>query len=388
MQERYLQTSIAEDIPEKMVFLGGPRQVGKTTFARDMLGAGYKSAYYNWDKITQRREALRGRWPSEVALIILDEFHKHRKWKSWIKGEYDTRENRYTFLLTGSARLDIYPRGGDSLQGRYHHYRMHPFSLAELTDHRPAIEPPGELQFENRVDPVAWDNLLRYGGFPEPFLKQSEKHARRWRHERLDRFFREDIRDLTQIQDLGNLLLLADLLPERVSSVLSINSLAEDLQVNHRTVARWLDVFEYLYYCFRLAPYRARTIASVRKEKKLYLWDWSVNDNAGALVENIIASHLLKFCHYLEDTEGRKISLHYLRDNTGREVDFLVTHQNRPWFALEAKAGDRGLSTPLLYFKDRLKIPYCYQLGMDTTTDRIEKGVRIMPAAKFLSALV
>jgi len=352
------------------------------------VGSRYKSAYYNWDKISQRKEALRGQWPSEARLIILDEFHKHRKWKSWLKGEFDTRQKQCSFMLTGSARLDAYRRGGDSLQGRYHHYRLHPFSLAELAGHRPTLKPPGELRFAPSHDREAWNNLLKFGGFPEPFLRQSEKHARRWHHERLERFFREDIRDLTQIQDLGNLLLLADLLPQKVSSVLSINSLAEDLQVNYRTVARWLDVFEYFYYCFRLAPYHARTISSVRKEKKLYLWDWSVHQDIGALFENIVASHLLKFCHYLEDTEGWKVALYYLRDITGHEVDFLVTCDNRPWFAVEAKAGVEKPHGPLKYFKERLKIPYCYQLVKDATADRLEKGIRIMPAAQFLAALV
>lgn len=388
LKTRYLVKFVVQDLAEKMVFLGGPRQVGKTTFATDLVGTRFPCAYFNWDKAKQRRQALRGEWPADAKLIVLDEFHKHAKWKSWIKGEYDSHKHRYTFLLTGSARLDVYRRGGDSLQGRYHSYRLHPFSLAELEGRTPETDPGKELHFPHAQATSFFDALMRFGGFPEPLLKQEERHLRRWHHERLERIVREDIRDLTLVQDLGNLALLAELLDERASSILSINSLAEDLQVNFRTMANWLDIFERLYYCFRLPPHQSRRIASVRKEKKIYLWDWSPIKDAAARLENLVASHLFKYCHFLADRDGWKTELSYLRDSTGREVDFLVTLDGKPWFAVEVKSQEKQLSPHLLYFRDKLKIPFCFQVLGAGEIDFMKENIRVISAAKFLAALV
>lgn len=387
VKDRYLHKPIQKDLKEKMVFLAGPRQVGKTTFARELLGAEASCQYYNWDNTAQRRKALKGEWSPAEKLVILDEFHKHSKWKTWIKGQYDTYKDQYQFLLTGSARLDVYRRGGDSLQGRYHHYRLHPFSMAELNASPAKAEPMQPLAIPERADIKHFETLLEYGGFPEPMLRQDSTHLRRWQNERLERLFKEDIRDLTRIQDMGNLLTLADLLPEKVASILSINSLANDIQVNFRTMSHWLDVFEFFYYCFRLGSFQSKKIASVRKEKKLYLWDWALLKQTGPKLENLVASHLLKFCHYLHDAEGWQVTLHYLRDKTGREVDFLVCHENKPWFAVEVKAQDEALSKNLIYFKEKLGIPHCYQITLSNKNDFVKSQIRVLPVSQFLGAL-
>jgi len=250
-KNRYLETPIKNDLKDKMVFLGGPRQVGKTTLASEKIGIHFKSHYLTWDKISQRNQALRGEWPPDVELIILDEFHKQKNWKTWIKGEYDVHKSRLNFLLTGSARLNIYRKGGDSLQGRYHFHTLHPFSLKELMGDTIPDTEINEPLFIN-PDREGFSALLQFGGFPEPLFKQDKRFLNRWHNEKNERFFREDIRDLTAINHLGTLSLMADMLPERVSSILSINSVAEDLQVNFRTASNWLDTFDELYYCFRI----------------------------------------------------------------------------------------------------------------------------------------
>ena len=362
IKPRYLTENIIEDLNEKMVFLGGPRQVGKTTAAKELVARNIKSSYYNWDRISDRTAALRGEWVPDYKLIILDEFHKHSKWKTWIKGEFDTHKDIYQFLLTGSARLNIFRRGGDSLQGRYHYYTLHPFSIAELMNSKTAVKPMQELVFNESSHDEEFNALFDFGGFPEPFLKQNRRFLRRWHMEKTERFFSEDIRELTFIKDFGNLALLADILPDKTSSILSINSLAEDLQVNFRTVANWLDTFEQFYYCFRIPPFQSKKIAAVRKEKKLYLWDWSAIENDGQKLENFIAYHLLKFCNYLYSYEGYDIALSFLRDSTGKEVDFIVTFNNKPWFSVEVKNSDSTISKNLYYFRDKLSIPFNYQV--------------------------
>jgi len=385
---RYLEQSILDDLGEKMVFVGGPRQVGKTTLG-DNLSKRFKSAYYSWDKRTDRIKALRGEWPSDVELLVLDEFHKQGKWKSWIKGEYDTNKTRYKILFTGSARLDAYRRGGDSLMGRYHYYRLHPFSESELLSSRQQAAPGRELQFTGSKEAQDhFERLFKFGGFPEPLFKGREAALRRWHNERTERLFKEDVRDLTRIMDIGNMSLLADLLPERVGSILSVNSLSQDVQVNFRTAENWLQALEQFYYCFRVPPYSSKKILSVRKEKKLYLWDWSQVASDANKLENIVASHLLKYCHGLYDVHGWKAELFFLRDHSGREVDFLVALDGKPWFCVEVKLNDKAVSGNIHFYREKLGIPFCYQVVAAANHDTTTGGVRCLSVAKFLTAFV
>jgi len=235
---------------------------------------------------------------------------------------------------------------------------------------------------------VLMAGLLEYGGFPEPFLAQSARVHRRWQRERLDRVIREDVRDLEAVRDLSSLQVLADLLPARVGSPLSVNALREDLESSHRAVEHWIAILERLYYVVRIRPYETAKVRSLRKMPKAYLWDWSEVRDPGPRFENLVAMHLLKLCHVLQDDEGHDVDLFYLRDRTGREVDFLVTAKGRPWLAVEAKVSGTTIDPSLTYFRDRLKIPFTYQVVLEGTRDFVEDGVRCLPAADFLGALI
>ena len=389
MTDRYLRTAVQEDLAGKIVMVAGPRQVGKTTLARRILEIDGPGVYLSWDNRADRRDIRAARWPGGRALVVLDELHKWRGWKGWLKGEYDSRRGVTRFLITGSARLDVYRRSGDSLQGRYHHYRLHPFSYAEIAAGGLAAAPaPNEALAVRRSARDALDALMAYGGFPEPLLAQSARTHRRWQQQRLDRFFREDVRDLATVRDLSSIEVLAEMLPERVASPLSLNALREDLKVSHRALTHWMDVLERLYFVVRVPPFAGRRIRSLRKMTKAYLWDWSLVAARGPRFENLVAMHLLKLCHYLRDHDGFDASLHYLRDRTGRELDFLVTIGGKPWMAVEAKLNESSLDPSLVYFRDRLKIPFVYQVVLDGTRDASERGVRVTPAADFLAALI
>lgn len=388
MIKRYLHDPIERDLLEKMVFLAGPRQVGKTTLAKEIMSESDNGLYYLWDSKEDRQELMRPRWPAQQTTVVLDELHKYRKWKQWIKGEYDKHKEHLKFIVTGSARMDIYRKGGDSLQGRYHHWRLHPFSVNELSGVTPQATPEAPLQFARNGNGDQLSALFHFGGFPEPIVAQSEKTHRRWEKERLERFFREDMRDLENVRDISSLQILSDMLPTRVGSPLSLNSLREDLEVSHKAVSHWIEVFERLYFLFRLRPFTTNAIRGLKKEAKAYLWDWSLVKDRGPRFENMIASHLLKFCHYLEDSEGYKTDLHYLRDVSKREVDFMVTIDRKPWFAVEAKIASDKISPDIKYFGDRLKIPYLFQITLDGEREFVEDGVHLMPATRFLTALV
>jgi hypothetical protein len=385
---RYLDSAIREDLEQKMVFVAGPRQVGKTTLAQQILASRPGGVYLNWDNREDRREIRAARWPGGPALVVLDELHKWRGWKGWLKGEFDKHRPATRFLVTGSARLDIYRRGSDSLQGRYHHYRLHPFSHNEAAGMTaPSTDPGRELNFGTGLPDVV-DQLVRFGGFPEPFLAGSARTHRRCQKERIERVFREDVRDLEAVRDISSIQLLADLLPERVGSPLSLNALREDLESSHRSLTHWMEVLERLYYVVRLRPFEDSRVRSLRKMPKAYLWDWTEVQAPGPRFENLIALHLLKFCHYLQDRDGFQVELRYLRDRAGREVDFLATLDRKPWFAVEAKLSEAAIDPSLLHFRDRLKVPFAYQVVLQATRDFVQDGVRCLPAAKFLSALV
>ncbi len=389
LKNRYLTTYIVDDLKDKMVFVGGPRQVGKTTLSRDFVVAHFKShAYFNWDNRTDRKAIIAASWPGDAELLIFDEIHKYRQWKGLIKGEYDKLKNTFKFLVTGSARLDLYRRGGDSLQGRYHYYRLHPFTLAETEGILYKSSILKELHIGQGFHQDALNVLDAFGGFPEPYIKQSKRLLRRWHNEKIERMFREDILDVQSIRDIGNMKLLSDILSSKVGSLLSLNAIREDLEVSHRAVTHWMDILESFYYHFRIYPYSTKKIRSLKKEPKLYLWDWSEVEDEAARFENLIASHLLKFVHFITDYEGYKAELYFLRDVDKREVDFLVTIAGKPWFAVEAKLNDTNLSPSLVYFRDKLSIPYVYQVLKKDKTDRLEKGARIISAGKFLSGLI
>ncbi len=391
-RQRYLTGNILGDLEEKMVFVGGARQVGKTTLALKILTQKFTNySYYNWDFPPDRKKLMNFEFPGEKALLIFDEIHKYRKWKSLVKGIYDSYKSRYKIIVTGSAHLNVYRRGGDSLQGRYHYYTLHPFSLAELFEIKNKYTPSDELKFHTD-DPKGnndgLNQLFKFGGFPEILFKQSEQSLRRWHNEKLERLFREDIRDVENIRDIGNVKLLGDLLPSKAAGPLSINAVREDLEVSHRAVAKWLDVLELFYYHFRIYPYHSKIIRSIKKEPKIYLVDWSEVQDEGARFENLIASHLLKFVQYLREYEGYKTNLNYLRNVDKREVDFIVSSDGKPWFAVEVKMNDTQPSPNIYYFKERLNIPYLFQVVMKKDIDFIKDGIRIISADKFLTALI
>jgi len=365
---RYLVPHIQQDLKKKMVFIGGARQVGKTTLAQGLI-KNYRDghpAYLNWDSELDKKKIKNREWPKSARLIIFDEIHKFKNWRNLIKGFYDTLKNSHSFLITGSARLDHFRKGGDSLLGRYHYYRLHPYSLPELKFKKEALH-----------------NLVKFGGFPEPFHAANDRFLRRWHLQRLDRLIRTDLNTLEDIKDLDKMYALAEELPNRVGSPLSLNSLAKDIEVDFKTIRRWLSILSSLYYCYSIAPYGSKKIRAVKKEQKLYMYDWSQVVSPGQRFENMVASHLLKYCHYTEDVEGYKMELRFVRDTDKREIDFVVLKENKPLFAVECKTGEKSVSPHLFYFKDRTSIPHFYQVHLGQRHVQVDDQISIMPFADF-----
>jgi predicted AAA+ superfamily ATPase len=370
---RYLEDCVRKDLENRMVFIGGPRQVGKTTFALTFLTDSTEThpGYLNWDDVRCRSALMRGELPPNETVIVLDEIHKFARWRNLVKGFYDTRKSNTAFVITGSARLDHYRKGGDSLFGRYHYHRLHPFSLTELNAN------PSQKDLEH---------LLTFGGFPEPVFKAEESFLRRWQRERTQRVVYEDIRDLERVKEVSLLELLAEELPRRVGSPLSVKNLREGMDVAHETADRWVRIFERMYYCFRIPPLGAPKIRAVKKEQKLYLWDWSPVSEKGPRFENLVACQLLKFCHFVEDIEGYRMELRFLRDTDKREIDFVIVKDGKCLFAVECKSGEKSVNPNLFYFKERVDIPRLYQVHTGTR-DYEKQGIRVLPFHAFCKEL-
>lgn len=367
---RYLTQQVETDLKRKMVLVAGPRQVGKTTLARSLSGA--SDGYRNWDVAAHRAQLLAGELPN-ADLWVFDEIHKYRRWRNWLKGLWDDRRPGQRLLVTGSARLDFYRRGGDSLQGRYHLLRLHPLSVAELG-------------LAKRAELV---ELATLGGFPEPFFGGSEREARRWSREYRTRLVREEVVDLERIDDLGHLELLMSRLPDLVGSPLSINGVREDLQVAHKTLSRWLDVLERFYAIFRVQPFGTPRIRAIKKAAKHYHWDWSLVANEAARFENLVGSHLLKWVHWQQDVEGRDYELRYFRDVDGREVDFVVVDGRKPALLVECKLGDDALDKSLRYLNEKFPNAPAWQVSQNGSKDFVTpEGIRVAPALELLKTLV
>jgi predicted AAA+ superfamily ATPase len=370
--KRYLEKHVREDLAQKMVFLAGPRQCGKTTLGQTILG-NQPSRYLNWDDDEDRQKILKKTFPAEPGLLVLDEIHKFARWRQLLKGLYDKRKQELQILVMGSAKLDYYRRGGDSLQGRYNMLRLHPLTLAEL-------ENPTAKTLED---------LLTFGGFPEPFLKGSEREARRWSEQYKTRVIREELSELEQVKELSLLELLFSRLPDCVGSPLSINALREDLQVSHQAVSRWLTLFERLYLIFRIYPFGAPLIRAVKKEAKHYHFDWTLVEDPGARFENLVACHLLKWCHYMQDVGGWEMDLRYFRDVDKREVDFVILKKRKPIFFIETKLSAKSVSPHLTYLKERFPDVESIQLVFSENVDvKDSKGIRLTQAPQFLKTLV
>lgn len=358
----------------KMAFVSGPRQVGKTTLARSYQGQHEQGLCLNWDSLPHQKKILTdplffekvNRDPQKPFLIVFDEIHKYARWKNYLKGIYDEFKDEFRFLVTGSGRLELYKRGGDSLLGRYFSVPLFPLSLGELggrltnlMDFKKALEDPPSSSKEKSG---LYQTLFQLSGFPEPFSRGSHAFYRRWFSERKTLLLREDIRDASAIREISLLEHLAHLVPERIGSPLSINSLREDIGVAFETVRDWLLLLEQFFYLFKLTPFSGKLARTLRKESKVYLFDWVEVEQESFRFENMVALHLLKAVRLWKAMGETDIGLNYIRDKEKREVDFVLSERGKPFCLIECKASEEDLSPGLLYFQRKLRVPVAVQL--------------------------
>jgi uncharacterized protein len=397
VEHRYLAAAIQELCfePHKMALVSGPRQCGKTTLGQQLLAARGHGAYYNWDDARFRKvwvkdpSSLVASESSGVSLFVFDEIHKARGWKRTLKGMFDTRERELDLMVTGSARLNVFKRGGDSLLGRAFHLRLHPFSVGEVAGGSAPRSPerclpdPKGRRTRHRGAQEALDTMLEVGGFPEPYLRGNARFARAWRTSRTEKVIREDLRDLSRVPELSRVEMLAALLPERVASPLSRASLREDLEVSFDSVTRWLAYLEELYYAFTVRPWTKHVVRGIKKEPKLYLWDYAEVPEVGPRFENLVAAHLLKACDYFTDAGEGRFELFSLRNKEKEEVDFLIARDGKPWLPIEAKLTDTQPTPHLPKFMRYLGCRTALQLVRtpDVWTWHERDGARILVAS-------
>ena len=386
---------------QQMIFLVGPRQAGKTTvslMAKEITG---QFAYLNWDNLDHRKIILDGvnsvavfsgldRMTKKMPILVFDEIHKYGKWKTFLKGFFDTYKGRVKIIVTGSSRLDVYKKGGDSLMGRYFSYRLHQLSIAEL-GRVDALENGINKPFQ--IKNKKFERLFKNGGFPEPFIKNDVRFLNKWKRLRQEQLIREDIRDLSRIQELGQVELLAETLKHQAGQLTNYSSLANKINVSPDTIRRWIKTLQSFFYCFTIQPWSRNIPRAIIKEPKTYLWDWINVEDYGSRVENFVASHLFKAVNYWTDCGIGQYALWFIRDKEKREVDFLVSRDNKPWFLVEVKSSSKeGVSKNLAYFQKKIKAKHAFQVVFDM--EYVPRNCFeyitpvIVPARTFLAQLV
>jgi predicted AAA+ superfamily ATPase len=373
--KRALEKYIREDLDQKIILLTGPRQVGKTTLAK-MLHQDQDYDYLDYDNPEHRLAVQERLWDRARDLVIFDELHKRKNWKSWLKGIYDTERRPPALLVIGSAKLDTNRKMGESLPGRFFQFRLHPLDLKEI---RQVINPE-DLS-------TALDRLIVFGGFPEPYMRGTLRFYNRWKKSHLDIILKQDLIDLENVQQLPAIETLIQLLRNRVGSPVSYSSLARDLQVSDKTVKRWLTILENMYVLFRVVPFHKNVTRAILKAPKFYFYDTAqvLGDN-GTRLENLTACALLKELHYLADCYGTELDLSYIRTKDGREIDFLITHQGTPFCMIEVKWADNRPSDNFRvfegYFPGITKIQLVKELAREKT---YPDGLEIRAAQNWLA---
>lgn len=367
---RELWKQLAAD--KGLIMLAGPRQAGKTTFAREIAASDYPdTVYFNWDLAADKKRLIEDpvffsreprRHLSSRPLVILDEIHKYRDWKNYLKGVSDQFAGEYQFLVTGSGRLEFSRKAGDSLAGRFLKFHLFPFTLAELSSRRRVFKDFTDHPLEGSEAPAgetaeAFKALWELSGFPEPFTKGRKSFWTTWSAAYGQQIVRDDLRTVADLRNLDRVETLFALVPGKVASPLSMNNLAGDLQVAFDTVKNWLLLFDAFYLTFRLPPWTARISRSILKEKKMYLFNYPVIEDAGARFENLVALELLRAVETWNDHGWGRFGLHYLRNKEKQEVDFLITHGNRPMLMVETKLSDGTPGVALTDFQRALHIP-------------------------------
>lgn len=405
MLSRSPYVGIWEELSDEksMVFLSGPRQCGKTTLAR-MISEGYaNSTYFNWDVATDKRRLIDDpyffqdieRRDMSTPLVVLDEIHKYKDWRNYLKGAYDRFRDQYLFLVTGSGRLDLYRRGGDSLAGRYYAFHLWPLTCAELQSRNASLEqfqadPLRICRRDRSLCQATLERLLQFSGFPEPYLAAKRTTYRRWSRLYHRQVVREDVRDLTDVKHIDDIEILLSLLPSKVGAPLSIPNLATDLKVAYNTAKSWLNVLERFYMTFSITPWTANIARAIHKERKTYLFDYALVEDDGARFENLIALELLRAVTAWSDLGYGDFGLHYIRTKEKREVDFLLTERRKPFLLVEAKHGDNTPSPNLVRFQNALGVPSVQLLASGTGFKRIENdggSLLVAPASWWLPYL-
>jgi len=372
--KRYIYEEIKNDLKKKMVFVTGPRQVGKTYLAKSICSEFKSPTYLNYDDIDDAAIIRNRHWPLNSDLVVLDEIHKMKDWKNFLKGTFDTRPEGQTFLITGSARLETFRQTGDSLAGRYFHYRLNPISVKELY----GILSPYE----------AVSSLNTLGGFPEPFLSGSQEEANRWRRQYYTGLVREDILDFSRIQEIRAIKLLLEMLRKRVGSPISYTSLAGDLQIAPNTVRKYISILESLYIVFSIRPFHKNIARAILKEPKIYFYDSGfIEMDEGHRFENTVATCLLKHIQYLQDAKGRDIHLHYIKTKDGKEIDFAISEKGVLRHCIEAKLSETSLSPHLRYFKNKFPDTPMAQLTHNLRQEKEVNEISIVPAGEWLARL-
>ena len=355
MIERFIESIFtSKDFDKQMRFLAGPRRSGKTFIAKNFLNAVHcENLYYNWDIKNVRQRYIKDQdfYLNDInkgkkdIWICFDEIHKVKKWKNILKEHFDKNEDKnIKTIVTGSARLDLFRKAGDSLAGRYFLFHLYPLIISEVSKRKSVVNDLNltvEDFIKNRIEQNSskdeFEALFKFSGFPEPLINEKETFHNKWKDDYIEKLIYEDLREISQIKDLDKITELILALPNKVGNLLSVNSLREDLEISFETVKNYLKALELVYALFFIKPYTKKISRTIKKENKVYFFDWTRIDNHGVRFENYVACELKTLTALWSDAGYGKADVFFVRTKDGKETDFLIIKEGKPWILFEIK---------------------------------------------------
>ncbi len=300
-----------------VVGLTGPRQSGKSTMLKMLLGARYRYISFDDLNVVDRFHAdpveFMGVYTDRV---IFDEVQRVPEIFSYVKLVVDRERKKYgRFVLTGSSQFAFMRRVSESLAGRISLLTLLPFQFSEI---------PGRLRRQS----------IYQGGYPE-LVTRTYRGSFDWYTSYLDTYLTRDVRDVREIGDIRDFRRFIQICASRVAQILNMSEIARDIGVSVMTVKKWISVLEASYIVFLLPPFYRNLGKRIIKSPKIYFHDTGLVSHLtgirnkelfeqgplhGALFENYVVSET-----YRKELHARTGSeLFYFRDSNGNEVDLIV----------------------------------------------------------------
>ena len=351
---RIIQKSIEDGLFQgKVVIIYGPRQVGKTTLAKQILENHKDEGLYLNCEILSVNQALATPEPEKLKsffgnhkLIVLDEAQKVPNIGTILKVLVDTYPE-LQIIATGSSSFELANQASEPLTGRVNRLILYPLSIQEISQFT------SRLEVEARIDA-----LLRFGAYPEVFLLPEQKAIGRL-NELASDYLYKDVLSFERTKKSSLIINLLQLLALQLGNEVSYQELARSLGVSRLTIQKYIDILEQAFVVFTLRAFSRNLRKEISKSVKIYFYDLgirngliqnfnplNIRNDVGALWENFLAIERIKKCAYAPIFANR----FFWRTYDQKEIDYIEEREGK-LFAYEFKWGKGTGPVPTDFLK-------------------------------------